>query len=201
MQTKQALLFGIAILVGLVAMVGIKFLAGPYVYQGSLIDPPVLAKDISLVDQNGQPFRLSDQQGNVVMIFFGYTNCPDECPITLSEFTGLISQLGESAQQVRFVFITVDPERDTQARLKEYLANFDTSIIGLSGDPSDLQKVWNDYGIYQEEILSESASDYSVGHTARIYTVDTHGNLRLTYPFGIEQDKIFQDIQHLLREN
>lgn len=201
MQKTHLILFGIAILVGLIAVVGTFFLTGPYAYQGSLIDPPVQAKDFSLVDQNGGTFRLSDQQGKVLMIFFGYTNCPDECPATLAEFKGLISQMGDSAQQVRFVFITVDPERDTQARLQEYLANFDPSIIGLTGNPTDLKKVWDDYGIYQEEILSEATSDYSVGHTNRIYAIDVKGNLRLTYPFGIDQDKILQDLVHLSREN
>jgi protein SCO1/2 len=201
MQKTHIILFGIAILVGLIAVVGAFFLTGPYAYQGSLIDPPVQAKDFSLIDQNGGTFRLSDQQGKVLMIFFGYTNCPDECPATLAEFKGLISQLGDAAQQVRFVFITVDPERDTQERLQEYLANFDPSIIGLTGNLTDLKKVWNDYGIYQEEILSEDTSNYSVGHTNRIYAIDVHGNLRLTYPFGIDQDKILQDLVHLSREN
>jgi protein SCO1/2 len=201
MQKTHIILFGIAILVGLIAVVGAFFLTGPYAYQGSLIDPPVQAKDFSLIDQNGGTFRLSDQQGKVLMIFFGYTNCPDECPATLAEFKGLISQLGDAAQQVRFVFITVDPERDTQERLQEYLGNFDPSIIGLTGNLTDLKKVWNDYGIYQEEILSEDTSNYSVGHTNRIYAIDVHGNLRLTYPFGIDQDKILQDLVHLSREN
>jgi len=191
--------FGIVIGL-LLAVIALQVLAQNYTYQGSLIDPPVQASDFMLRDQHGEYFRLSDQKGKVVLIFFGYTHCPDVCPVTLSEFKQIKGKLGEGADEVVFVFVTVDPERDTPQVLGSYLVNFDPEIIGLSGDPSELQQVFADYGVYAAKQETGSAAGYLVDHTARVYAIDTQGNWRLTYPFGMEVEKIFQDVRHLLRE-
>ncbi len=169
-----------------------------YSYQGVLIDPPAPATDFELIDQNGQPFRLSEQRGDVVLIFFGYTNCPDVCPVTLSEYKRIKEELGEQAGRVRFVFITVDPERDTTERLKGYVESFDPSFIGLTGDSESLEQVFKAYGVYYERRDVGSAAGYLVDHTARTYLIDPQGNWRLNYPFGMETSKISADIQHLL---
>jgi protein SCO1/2 len=176
------------------------FLKADYTYQGSLIDPPVPAADFELIDQNGIPFRLSDQQGKIVLIFFGYTNCPDVCPVTLSDFITIKKQLGEQADGVEFVFITVDPERDGQEHLRNYLVRFDPEFTGLSGDRAELEGVWKDYGVYQERKETGSAIGYLVDHTARVYAIDKSGNWRLTYPFGMETKKMLQDLKQLLKE-
>lgn len=193
---------GIGILTGLALTLaaGWFFAERNYTYQGILIDPPATAADFELNDQNGIPFRLSEQDGKVVLIFFGYSNCPDVCPITLSEFKQIKAQLGEEAEQARFVYITVDPERDTPERLKVYLANFDPSFIGLTGDREDLQPIWEAYGVYQERREVSSAAGYLVDHTARIYAIDKQGNWRLNYPFGMEVSKISKDVAHLIKE-
>lgn len=189
------------IIIGLLlAVIALQVLAQNYTYQGSLIDPPVQASDFMLLDQHGEEFRLSDHNGKVVLIFFGYTHCPDVCPVTLSEFKQIKSRLGEDAEDVVFTFVTVDPERDTLELLGAYLVNFDPEFVGLSGDPSDLQQVYADYGVYAAKQQTESAAGYLVDHTARVYAIDTQGNWRLTYPFGMEVDKIYQDVRHLLRE-
>jgi protein SCO1/2 len=171
-----------------------------YTYQGSLIDPPVPAADFELTDQHGQTFRLSDQRGKVVLIFFGYTHCPDVCPVTLSEFKQIKSKLGNQVDDISFVFITVDPERDTLEKLGDHLANFDAGFIGLSGDRSSLEEVWMSFGVYQAKQETGSAAGYLVDHTARVYAIDVDGNWRLTYPFGMESDKLFQDVRHLIQE-
>src|SRR3972149_9089604 len=147
MQRKHFLYFSLAALVSLGAILGTELFARPSVFQGSLIVPSVPAQDFTFTDQYGQPFELSDQQGKVILMFFGYTNCPDVCPLTLADFKQLKSQLGEAAEQVSFVFITVDPERDTQERIKEYLANFDPAIVGLTGEHHELEHIWQDYGV------------------------------------------------------
>ena len=191
----------IGVFLGLAAVfLGWKVLASPYTYQGSLIDPPVPAADFQLPDQNGNLFRLSEQKGEVVLIFFGYTHCPDVCPITMSVYRQVKNQLGDKAKDVRFVFITVDPERDTAEVLKQYMANFDPTFIGLTTDRSELEPVWKSYGVYQEQVDSASAGGYSVDHSATMYAIDTRGNWRLTYPFGIENSKITEDVLHLLME-
>ena len=171
-----------------------------YAYQGVTIDPPAQAADFTLEDQNGKLFTLSEQRGNVVLIFFGYTNCPDVCPITLSEYKQIKSKLGPKAENVKFVFITVDPERDSVKRMQLYMKNFDAEFVALTSDRQTLEAVWEDYGVYQERQDVGSAAGYLVDHSARTYAIDTQGLWRINYPFGMEVEKIYQDIIHLLRE-
>ncbi len=115
---SRMLYLGVGILIGLgLLLVGWQISNRPYKFKGSLIEPPIPAADFELTDHKEETFRLSDQAGKVVLIFFGYTNCPDVCPITLSEYKKIIESLGEQADQVRFAFITVDPERDDVTRL------------------------------------------------------------------------------------
>jgi protein SCO1/2 len=187
--------------IGLALMlVGWKLISGPYQYQGSVIDPPIPAADFQLTDQNGQPFQLSDQRGKVTLIFFGYTHCQDVCPLTLSLFRNVKEQLGSQADKVRFVFITVDPERDTPQVLSDYLAKFDPSFVGLTGTSAELTPVWKAYGVYQEKQSAQSL-DELIDHTAITYVIDKKGNWRLTFPNGIETSKMVADLDHLTREN
>ena len=198
---KSVVYIGIGVLIGLVAILAIwKISERSYTYQGSLIDPPAQAADFELMDQHGQDFRLSEQQGQVVLIFFGYTNCPDVCPVTLSEFRQVKNQVGDLADEVKFVYVTVDPQRDTPERIGTYLAGFDPGFIGLTGDSQTLQEVWEDYGVLVEKKETSSAAGYLIDHTARIYAIDKQGNWRLTFPFGMESDKIARDISHLIQE-
>jgi protein SCO1 len=191
----------IGALIGLVVILLIWQVAERnYAYQGSLIDPPATAADFELVDQNGQPFRLSDQQGEVVLLFFGFTNCTDECPETLSEYRRVKEQLGKLANGVRFVFVTVDPERDTTGRIKAYLEGFDPAFVGLTGDLGKLEQVWQDYGALVEKQAVGSDGNYEIEHNARIYAIDKQGSWRLTYPFGMESEKLARDVAHLVKE-
>ncbi len=171
-----------------------------YTYQGVLIDPPATAPDFSLTNQNGDLFRLHDQRGKVVLIFFGYTHCPDVCPITLSEYKRIKTILGEQSENVQFVYITVDPDRDTQERLQVYLENFDPGFIGLTGSQQELEPVWKKYGVYHQRQDTGSAAGYLIDHSARMYTIDKMGNWILNYPYGMEPDRIATDISHLLKQ-
>jgi protein SCO1/2 len=198
---KSIVIIGIGALIGLAIILVIWQVAERnYTYQGSLIDPPATAADFELVDQNGQPFRLSDQVGEVVLIFFGYTNCPDVCPITLSEFKRIKAMLGDNADRVRFVYITVDPERDTVERINTFLQNFDPTFTGLTASRETLEPVWKAYGVYQQKQDTGSAAGYLVDHSTRTYLIDANGRWRINYPFGMEPDKIFKDLQHLMKE-
>ena len=199
MQLRHFLLLGLAALIGLLAVFGTLVYARPYVYQGSLIDPPAPAADFALSDQHGQTFRLSEQTGNVVLIFFGYTNCPDVCPVTLSDFRQVKEQLGAAAERVRFVFITVDPERDTPERIGKYIANFDPSFYGLTGDATELEQVWKSYWVYQSKVEAGSAAGYLVDHSTSVYVIDPDGNLRLTFPFGTQASDMAADVSQLLK--
>lgn len=188
-------------IVAAVAMAGIGagLFARPHTFHGSLIDPPVPATDFTLNDQNGKPFRLSGQSGSVVLLFFGYTSCPDACPATLTQFKRIRSELGKDGDRVRFVLVTVDPQRDTAEQLKEYLIGFDPSFIGLTGSFVDLDLVYRSYGVYQAIPVPGPA--YTVDHTDRVYAIDPKGNLRLTYTSDTTADDLAQDVRQLLKGN
>lgn len=185
----------------MLGMIAVFLLLGPtrpYTFQGSLIDPPVAAPPFELTDVDGQSFHLSDVDGQVVIMFFGYTSCPDVCPVTLSDFLRIRSQLGNQAKNVSFVFITVDPERDTPERMKKYLTNFDLEIIGLTGERSDLEPVWSSYGVYEAMVEGGREDNYLVDHSSRIYVINADGDLLLTYLFGTENKVIAEDVRHLV---
>lgn len=198
MKPRHLLLFGIAILVGLTGAYLIFENTQEYTYQGSLIDPPVPAPEFRLTDVNGDKFELNALDGKAVIMFFGYTSCPDVCPVTLSDFLQIRSRLGEAAEEVSFVFITVDPDRDTPERMKRYLTNFDPEIIGLTGSRGELEPVWSSYGVYQEKSEGSEKDNYLVDHSSRIYVIDKQGNLLLTYLFGTENNVIAEDVHHLI---
>ena len=200
MKTRDWLFLGFALGL-LLVVIGVALLtAQPYTYQGSLIDPAAPAPDFTLTAPDASAYHLASQRGKVVLIFFGYTHCPDVCPVTLSEFKAIRQQLGPRADEVQFLFITVDPERDTPQLLGEHVALFDPAIIALSGELPTLQAVWQAYGVTRQIKETGGATDYLVEHTARTYLVDKSGNLRLTYPFGFGVPGIAQDLEHLLDE-
>jgi protein SCO1/2 len=200
MNIRRALIMGIAILAGIGIIYATMTYARPYAYQGSLIDPPVLAPSFTLVDQHGQSFRLDEQVGKVVLMFFGYTHCPDVCPVTLTDFKEIKTQLDTQSKDVAFLFITADPERDTPEQLDNYLENFDPEFIGLTEERSALEPVWQDYGVFQAKVESDDPENYLVDHSARTYVIDKMGNLRLTYLFGTSSEVIAEDVIHLLKE-
>lgn len=199
---KKYLWLGLGLVLGLLLTVGAWFVSDArYVYNGVLIDPPARAQDFELTDQQNQPYRLSDQRGKVVLIFFGYSNCPDVCPITLNEFSNVKKQLGDKASQVAFVMVTVDPERDSTDQLKSLLDRVDPDFKGLTGDLATLETVWKNYGVFREQQVIEGSLGYLVDHSARIYLIDKNGDWRLNYPFGMEASQIVEDLEHLLRES
>jgi protein SCO1 len=153
-----------------------------------------------LSSTQGGDYRLSEQQGKLVLIFFGYTSCPDVCPITVSEMRLLRSRLGDRADNVDFVYITVDPARDTLDQMTNYLNVFDPAIIGLTGTEEELEPVWAPYGVWREIEEGATAAGYLVGHSSRLYLIDRSNRLRATYPFGTPVEDIEADLRHLLKE-
>jgi protein SCO1/2 len=176
-------------------------LSRPYTFHGSLLDPAPAAPDFTLTDQHGEPFVLSEQRDVVVSIFFGYTYCPDVCPATLALFKQTREDLGPRAAQARFVFITIDPDRDTPERLREHLGRIDPTIVGLTGTLDELEPVWAAYGVYRAEQPGTGDAGPLFDHSARVYVVDRRGDLRLTFPFGFDVGQFTQDVSHLIQEN
>jgi protein SCO1/2 len=170
-----------------------------YQFKGTSYPDPQPAPDFALTATDGQQFRLSEHRRQIVLMFFGYTSCPDVCPTTLAEAKQILKGVGNDADRVIFLFITVDPERDTPQVLANYVAAFDPAIVGLTGTPDELAAVRQAYGVFAEkEATDESAEGYMMNHTARVFLVDTEGQLRLSYAFGTPPGDIVQDIRHLL---
>jgi len=142
--------------------------------------------DFTLTDQNGEKVSLSDFRGKPVFLFFGYTHCPDICPVTLSVLNGVSKEFGEESDEFKVLFVTVDPERDNPETLKKYVPFFNESFTGLTGTPDEIQDVANSFRAFYMKEESDSEAGYLMGHTSAIYLLDRKGNVILRYP----QDKM-----------
>jgi len=190
---------GLLVLIGVVIAVAV-LIPKTETFRGTLYDPALPAPEFELTQGNGNNFRLSEKRGKVILLFFGYTSCPDVCPTTLSEMKRVMADLGADEERVQVVFVTVDPQRDTAQKLKEYVSIFNPTFIGLSGSMEELEEVWSDFGVYrEEEELPNSATGYLVNHTARVYLIDRDGNLRLSYSYGTATDDFVHDLKILLK--
>ncbi len=190
-----------AILSGLL-IVGVVFgvvFTKPYALRGSVIDPPIPAPDFILDSSQGGKFQLSEHQGQFVMMFFGYTFCPDVCPTTLYEMKQVKEKLRENSDALTFVFVTVDPQRDSPEQLARYLQSFNDQFYGLSGSQETLQAVWDDYGVYREIQELDSPIGYLVDHTSRLYLINPQGELVMTYLFDTVVDDIVADLNYLIK--
>ncbi len=199
MVRKYGFWLAVGALLGWVVMMGLASLR-PYQLRGSVIDSSAPAPEIVLAATDGSTYSLRERQGRVVLIFFGYTSCPDVCPATLSEMREVRKALGERAADVDMLFITVDPARDSLERMGKYVSLFDPAILGLTGSPEALEAVYRAYGVTVEFQTETTAAGYLVTHSSRVYVVDRAGKLRLTYPFGTAVDDIVQDVRYLLKE-
>ena len=167
LRPRARLLAFAAALVGL-GLVAFALLGGHK--PGAL--PSGIGGPFALVDQNGKPVTQADFLGKPTIVFFGYTHCPDVCPTTLQDLTGMLNALG--SEPVTPVFVTVDPERDTPAVLKDYLSSFDSRIVGLTGDPAAITGIEKAYRVYAKKVPL-SGGDYTMDHTAVVYLMDGQG--------------------------
>lgn len=156
------------------------------------------AQGFALTDHNGKPRTLADFKGKVVLVFFGFTHCPDVCPTTLAEMAGVMKQLGKDAERLQVLFITLDPERDTPALLAGYVPAFDPSFLGLSGDRAATDKVIKDFKLFAQKVPSKDGKSYTIDHTAGSYVFDAQGRIRLFVRHGQGAEPILHDIKALL---
>jgi protein SCO1/2 len=179
------------------------FASGPAAgaeFKGGVLAPPRPAPDFTLKAAGGETFRLGAQRGRVVALSFGYTFCPDVCPTTLAELVQVRERLGPARDRLRVVFVTVDPERDTPRRLREWTAAFSGGFTALTGPPDELARVRKAYGVVAEKrIVTGTSAAYLIDHSAFVYVIDRDGQLRLMFPFGTPIDDMTHDIQLLLR--
>jgi protein SCO1/2 len=157
------------------------------------------AKGFELTDHNGQVRHLSDFAGKVVVLFFGYTQCPDVCPTSMADLAEIKKALGKDGDRLQGLFVTVDPERDTPALLKSYMANFDPTFLALYTTPGKLPALAKDYKIYFKKVEGKTPTSYSMDHSAGSYVYDTKGQLRLFTRYGSGPKPLTEDIRLLLK--
>ena len=174
--------------------------AAPALKSGTF-SPARAAPEIAQKAADGSDFRMSALRGKVVVLEFGFTHCQAVCPASLAALAQARQKLGAHADRLQVVFISVDPERDTPARLKSYLAQFDKGFIGLTGTPEQMAAIRKDYGITATKFPApEGQSGYQMGHSSYLYFIDKKGMLRALMPFGRPADEIVHDVNVLAAE-
>jgi protein SCO1 len=159
------------------------------------------ARDLQLPDADGHPRSLKDFRGKAVVLFFGYTQCPDVCPTTLSEIAQAKQLLGADGARVQGVFVTLDPERDTPQVLKAYLANFDPTFVALRGTPEQIAAAAKDFKIFYRKVEGKTPGSYTLDHSAASYVYDPQGRLRLYTRYGSGPEALAADLKILLAES
>jgi len=157
------------------------------------------ARDFALTDHNGQPRSLKDFAGKVVVLFFGYTQCPDVCPTAMLEMAEVKRLLGKDGDRVQGLFVTVDPQRDTPAVLKAYMEAFDPGFLALYTTPEKLETLAKEFKVYYKKVDGQTPTSYSMDHSAGSYVYDTHGKLRLFTRYGSGAALLAGDIKLLLQ--
>ena len=198
MKTRRFLLALAA--VGALALAGCERAAPPHRFNAIDLTGASYAQGFNLPDFNGKPRTLADFKGKVTVVFFGYTQCPDACPTTMAELSGILKTLGPDASRVQVVFITVDPSRDTAALLKNYVTNFRPDFLALRGDEAQTQQVIRDFKVLVEKVPGKTADSYTIDHTAGSYIFDPMGRIRLFASQSLDPTMLTADIQALLAE-
>lgn len=157
------------------------------------------ARDFSLSDQNGRLRSIKDFAGQVVVVFFGYTQCPDVCPTSMAELASLKRSLGADSAKLQAIFITVDPERDTPEVLKAYMTNFDPSFLALRPSPEKLPALAAEFKIYYKKVPGATPGSYTMDHSAGSYIYDPAGRIRLFSRYGNQPEALLSDIRLLLK--
>jgi protein SCO1/2 len=188
---RKLLWFSAAGLVGMVVLAAVIFLTRKPSFRGVEITPPLAAAEIELTDQNGNLFRLSDHRGEVVLLYFGYINCPDDCPLTTAHLKLAMEDLGPRARKVQVVMVSTDPVRDTPAGLKDFMAHFNPDFLGLTGTRAELEKVWGEYWVHVE--------NGGETHGTSIFAIDPAGNIRVLFSPETEAEDISADVNLLIK--
>ena len=167
-------------------------------FKGSDITGTQLGKKLALVDHNGKPRTLQDFAGKAVVVFFGFTQCPDVCPTSLAELSQAMKQLGPDADRVQVLLVTVDPERDTPEILKQYVTTFDPRFLGLTGTPEQIKQAAASFKAYYAKVPTQDGANYTMDHTAAFYLFDGKGESRVLATNTAGAEALAHDIKALL---
>ena len=170
-------------------------------FRGIDVTGAEYARDLPLTDHNGHQRSLKDFAGKVVVVFFGFTQCPDVCPTSMQELAEVKRTLGADGERLQGIFVTVDPERDTADVLKAYMANFDPTFLALRGNAQELAAVAKDFKIYYKKVDGKTPTSYTMDHSAGSYVYDTAGRLRVYHRYGSGAAALAADVTTLLKES
>jgi len=185
---------------GALALAGCERAAPPHHFNAIDLTGAKYAQGFELPDFDGKPRTLADFKGKVTVVFFGYTQCPDACPTTMAELSGILKTLGPDASKVQVVFITVDPSRDTPALLKNYVTNFRPDFVALRGDEAQTRQIIRDFKLIVEKVPGKTPESYTIDHTAGTYLYDPQGRVRLFASQSLDPALLTDDIKALLAE-
>ncbi len=157
-------------------------------------------RDFSLTGHDGKRYALADFRGKLVVVFFGFTQCPDVCPTTMAQMATVMKQLGPKADDVKVLFVTVDPERDTAELLAQYVPAFDERFLGLYGSADEIAKVAREFKVFYQKVPGKNPGTYSVDHTAGVYVFDRQGRIRLFAKHDGAADAMVADLNTLLAQ-
>ena len=169
-------------------------------FKGIDITGAEYARSLQLSDPDGKPRSLAEFKGKVVVVFFGYTQCPDVCPSTMAELSEVKRSLGADGARVQGIFVTVDPERDTAVLLKAYALNFGPDILGLRGSADEIKAAAKEFKVFYAKVPGKTETSYTVDHTAGSYVFDTQGRVRLFTRYGSGAQALADDLKRLLAE-
>jgi len=155
-------------------------------------------KPLTLTDHTGKLRTMSDFKGKAVVLFFGYTHCPDVCPTTMSDLKNAMKLLGDKSDQVQVLFVTVDPARDTQEVLAQFVPSFDKRFIGMRGNAQETKETLENFKIFYSKVEGKSENDYTIDHSAGMYAFDKAGKIRLYMAYGMKPAEIASDVSKLL---
>ena len=197
---KKTLAIGLMALSAAFSLAGCdKPASAPVSFQNTDLTGLDYARDFALTDHTGKPRTLADFKGKVVLVFFGYTQCPDVCPTTMAEMAEVMKALGPQADQVQVLFITLDPERDKPELLAQYVPAFDRRFLGLYGDAAATAKVAKEFKVFYAKQPGKTPGSYTLDHTAATYVYDRAGHIRLFIRNGQTTEAIVHDIRELLK--
>jgi protein SCO1 len=175
--------------------------AGNGDFKSGVFDPPSAAPEFQLQGSNGSPIALSRFRGKVVAVAFGFSTCQRVCPVTLANLSEVFKKLGAAATDVQVIFVSVDPDRDTPDRLRQYLQSFNPTFLGATGKKGQIDAVRQAYGVFADRVQSDDKKiGYEVHHSSSIYLIDREGKLRVLVPFGRSPQTILNDINLLLKK-
>lgn len=192
----KILLGALVVIAGLAA--GVYFFR-PHTFHGTVIQSPEPAYNFTLKGTDGD-VSLKDFRGKVVLVYFGYTFCPDICPGTLANVAQALRDLGSKADDIQLIMISLDPERDTPEKLAEYMGHFYPSFIGITGTKDQLDEVASLYGVFYQKAEGSDATGYLIDHTATLMVLDREGYLKLVFPYGVTSKDIADDLKYMLRQ-